>query len=38
MKITAVTPFGLTGPFRDYAASDLTVLASGGMPSTDASA
>lgn len=29
--ITSVTPFGLTGPFRDYGASDLTVLASGGQ-------
>lgn len=29
--VTAVTPFGLTGPFRNYVASDLTVLASGGQ-------
>jgi crotonobetainyl-CoA:carnitine CoA-transferase CaiB-like acyl-CoA transferase len=29
--VTVVSPFGLTGPFRDYASSDFTMLASGGQ-------
>jgi crotonobetainyl-CoA:carnitine CoA-transferase CaiB-like acyl-CoA transferase len=29
--ITSITPFGLNGPYRDLAASDLVVLALGGM-------
>ena len=28
---TSITPFGLTGPYRDLAASDLVVMALGGM-------
>jgi crotonobetainyl-CoA:carnitine CoA-transferase CaiB-like acyl-CoA transferase len=29
--VTSITPFGLSGPYRDLAASDLVVLALGGM-------
>ena len=29
--ITSITPFGLTGPYRDLAASDLVVMALGGL-------
>jgi crotonobetainyl-CoA:carnitine CoA-transferase CaiB-like acyl-CoA transferase len=29
--VTSITPFGLTGPYRDLAASDLVVIALGGM-------
>jgi crotonobetainyl-CoA:carnitine CoA-transferase CaiB-like acyl-CoA transferase len=29
--VTSITPFGLTGPYRDLAASDLVVMAMGGM-------
>jgi crotonobetainyl-CoA:carnitine CoA-transferase CaiB-like acyl-CoA transferase len=31
LVVTAITPFGLTGPYRDLAASDLVVLALGGL-------
>jgi crotonobetainyl-CoA:carnitine CoA-transferase CaiB-like acyl-CoA transferase len=31
LVVTSITPFGLTGPYRDLAASDLVVMALGGM-------
>jgi crotonobetainyl-CoA:carnitine CoA-transferase CaiB-like acyl-CoA transferase len=31
LVVTSITPFGLTGPYRDLASSDLVVMALGGM-------
>ena len=31
LVMTSITPFGQTGPYRDYAAEDLTLMAAGGV-------